>query len=324
LRTLLILMLPAVALAVDGIVTNQTTGQPQANVIVTLVQAGQGGMQSLGSVKTDAQGKFTIDKPTADGPVLLQALYGGVTYTKMVQPGTPVTGVALDVYDSTSRPGEAVLNQHMVLLQPNETGLQVNEMFLMRNTGKVTWADASKGTLQFYAPSGHGNIRVMVAGPGGMPVQRPAEPAGPENVYKVVFPIKPGETRFDINYGIETATKQFSGKRVMKGGESRLVIPNGVTLEGDGLEQLGSEPQTQAQIYGVKADSFSVKLSGTGSIKVPSGAESGGAERGQEEDTGQPPLQQTNPRIYEKLPVVLALSAAVLLLGFIVLYRSRA
>ena len=61
-------LLAAPCFAVDGTVMNGTTGQPQPNAIVSLVQPGQGGMQTLYSVKTDAQGKFRFDKEPPPGP----------------------------------------------------------------------------------------------------------------------------------------------------------------------------------------------------------------------------------------------------------------
>ena len=38
--------------AVDGVVMNATTGKPQASVIVSLVQPGASGMQTIASVKS--------------------------------------------------------------------------------------------------------------------------------------------------------------------------------------------------------------------------------------------------------------------------------
>src|SRR5580698_4849245 len=61
--------------AVDGTVMNATTGKAQASVLVTLVQPGAQGMQTLATVKSDAQGKFKIDKDVPPGPALLQAIY---------------------------------------------------------------------------------------------------------------------------------------------------------------------------------------------------------------------------------------------------------
>ena len=308
--------------AVDGTIVNQTTGKPQPNVIVSLIEPGQGGMQTLGTAKSDAEGKFKLDK-NPQGTALLQAIYQGVTYTRMLAQGAPATGVDVAVFDSSSKPGSVEMNQHMVLIQPGDKGLQINEIYLLRNTGKVTYNDPAKGALQFYLAPGHGDVRVTVGAPGGMPVQRSAQPAGPANVYKVDFPVKPGETRFDLNYSIESVTREFTGKVLSKGGDTRLVVPNGVTLEGEGIEQLGTEPQTQAKIYGAKGNSYTVKVSGTGTLSLPGGGEGDGEARAAEEDNGQPPLQQTMPRIYERLYVVLGLAGAILALGFIVLYRSR-
>jgi hypothetical protein len=238
----------------------------------------------------------------------------------MLQP-SEASGVELVVYDSTRKPGTAVLNQRVIVLQPGDGGLQVNEMYLMRNTGRMTFYDPAKGSMQFYAPPGHGDLRVSVSAPGGMPVPRPADPAGAANVFKVDYPVKPGETRFDVNYTVKTATGEFAGKALLPSGETRLVVPDGVTIEGAGLEEVGTEPKTQAKIYNVKTDAFAFKLSGSGSISLEGAGGSEGSAS-QEDDTGQPPLVQSNPRIYEKLPLVMGLAGAILLLGFILLYRS--
>src|SRR5437899_6761110 len=87
--------------AVSGVVTNRTTGAPQANTTVTLYKFGQGGMEPADSTKTDAQGKFSIDKDVqAPGPKMVRVEIDGVTYNKMLSPGTPTTGIVLDVYNA--------------------------------------------------------------------------------------------------------------------------------------------------------------------------------------------------------------------------------
>ena len=60
--------------------------------------------------------------------------------------------------------------------------------------------DAANGTLHFYLPpEAKGIVSVTINAPGGMPIQRPAEKTNQPNVYKVSYPIKPGETRFDVS-----------------------------------------------------------------------------------------------------------------------------
>ena len=78
----LFLFAPLLFAGVDGVVTNSTSGKPQAGATVTLFQTSQQGPQFLNSVKTDAAGKFVFTDNVAPGrgggPLLLQAVYGGV------------------------------------------------------------------------------------------------------------------------------------------------------------------------------------------------------------------------------------------------------
>src|SRR6266436_1748576 len=114
-KTLLCLLLASVAwAAVDGTVTNRTTGKPQPAATVTLYKLGENGLESVESVKSDAQGKFRIDQ-NLQGPRLVQTAYDGVTYNHMLPPGAPTTGVALDVYQSSTQQGGAKVVDHMLL-----------------------------------------------------------------------------------------------------------------------------------------------------------------------------------------------------------------
>ena len=301
--------------AVDGIVINGTTGKPQPNTIVSLVQPGQAGMQTLASVKSDAQGKFRIEKD-APGPRLLQALYQGVPYNKMLMPGTPSSGLEVDVYDSSAKAGVAKVSQHFIVLQPGATELHVSEGILYQADQKLTYNDPSNGTLRFYLPPEvKGEATVTVNSPGGMPIQRPAEKTSQPNVYKVSYPIRPGETRFDLNYIVPASTPlTFSSKILHSEGVSDLVAPTGVTLKGDNLEFVGQEPKTQASIYRIKAASYKVEVEGTGSLQQP--------ETPADEENGAPTIEQVKPRIYDKLYWILGIAFAILGLGSYLLHRK--
>jgi hypothetical protein len=305
--------IPALA-AVDGVVINSTTGKPQPNAIVSLVQPGQGGMQALGSTKSDAEGKFRFDKEL-QGPTLLQALHAGVLYNKMIVPGTPTSGLQVQVFDSTNKP-IAKVSQHFIVLQPGASEMAVSEGILYQGDASVTYNDTSNGTLRFYLPpEANGKVSVTINAPGGMPIQRPAEKTKEANVYKVDYPIKPGETRFDLNYVVPVANPLiFSGKILHSEGASDLVAPNGVTLKGDNIELAGQEPKTQASIYQIKGADYKVEVEGTGSLQ-PGGASP-------DEDNGMPTIQEVKPRIYDRLYWILGMAFAILGLGSVLLYRS--
>jgi hypothetical protein len=321
-RVLALLTLAGVPLlaAVDGTVINQTTGKPAANTIISMVQPGQGGMQTLASTKTDAQGAFRFDK-TPDGAMLLQTLFAGVLYNKVLMPGTPMSGLEVAVFDSSSKPDVAKVVQHFIVLQPSATEMTVSEGILYQGDAKLTFNDAANGTLHFYLPpEAKGEVSVTINAPGGMPIQRPAEKTSQPNVYKVSYPIKPGETRFDLNY-IVPLTKPliFAGKILHKEGSSALVIPNGVTIKGgDDLELSGQEPKTQASIYHIKGGSFKVEVEGTGSLRQ---AEAAAAP---DEDNGAPGIEQVKPRIYDRLYWILGMAFGILGLGSFLLYRNAA
>lgn len=314
-----LLAFPALG-AVDGTIVNGTTGKPQPNVTVSLIQPGQSGMQTLGSARSDAQGKFRIDK-AAGGLQLVQAIFGGVTYNKMVPPGSASTGIQVEVYDSTKDPGTATISQHIVFLQPASEQLTVNEVFFLKNDTKRTFNDPANGTLRFYVP-GHSaqgeSVRVSIRGPGGMPpIQRPAIATQTPGVYKVDYAAKPGETEFNLSFTLPSATG-FASKTVDKGIETRLVVPRGVTVQGDGISALGDDPSGRATLYAAAGQEYSVMIGGSAAPAPVSG----GPASASEEDTGAPQIQETNPRLYHSLPVVLGLAIVILLLGFIVLYRS--
>ena len=304
--------------AIDGVVVNATSGKPQPNTVISLVQPGQGGMQSLGSTKTDAEGKFHFDREL-QGPTLLQALHAGVLYNKMMVPGTPSNGLQIQVFDSTNKP-VAKVSQHFIVLQPGPSEMAVSEGILYQGDPNLTYNDGANGTLRFYLPpEAKGQVSVTINAPGGMPIQRPAEKTNEANVYKVNYPIKPGETRFDLNYTVPvTNPLVFSSKILHSEGSSDLVAPNGVTLKGDNIELAGQEPKTQASIYQIKGDSYKVEVEGMGSLGQP------GAGGSADEDNGMPTIQEVKPRIYDRLYLILGMAFAILGLGSVLLYRSSA
>lgn len=303
--------------AIDGTVINRTTNKPQPGVQVTLIKPSQSGMQTLETVVAGDQGKFRLEKDQpGQGPQLIQSVFKGVTYNKLITPGVPTSNLELEVFESSNKPGIAEVAQHMILVQPSTSEVLLNETLIYRNTGNITYDDPQAGSMRFYLPpAANGQVRVNVTGPQGMAIERPAEKTQQDNVYRVSYPIKPGETRFDLSYVLPTGSPSvLHGRLLHKEGSTRLVAPAGVTLEGDNLVQLGNEPTTQAAIYEVKGTDFKVNISGIGLLRSANSAP--------DEDTGSPQIQQIQPRVYEKLPWIVAITLAILALGMALLYRA--
>jgi hypothetical protein len=300
--------------AIDGTVTNRTTGKPQPGATVTLYKITQNGPESLESVKSDAAGKFSITQ-NPPGPRLLQSAYDGVTYAHMLPPGAPSTGVALDVFNSSKKAEAAQVTQHMVFFEPNAGKLTVDEMFVWNNSGKITFNDPDGGTLRFYAPAESKSIQVNCTAPGGMPIRSAPRPAGQPDVFKIDCPIKPGETNIEVNYALPfNSPGTFDGKAFFKGGPTSLVVPEGVQLKGEGLEVRPPPPQFKGSIYQTTAAAYKVEIEGSGVLRQPQAG-------GDSEQSG-PQISFVLPKLYDKLTWVLTLSFSILALGFVLLYRS--
>ncbi|MBI5083553.1 MAG: carboxypeptidase regulatory-like domain-containing protein [Acidobacteria bacterium] len=302
--------LPLMA-AINGTVVNKTSGKPQAGVTVNLTKI-QSGMDSAGKTVTDAAGKFQFESDDS-APHLVQAHWQGVTYNVQVPPGAGVRPVEIDVFDVSATAGAVQFSQHMILVETDGKDLIVNETVIATNPSQITWNNPQSGTLRFFVPAeARANILARASSPGGMPLEREAKQSG-AGVYFLDFPVKPGETRFDLSYKMPAGSPSvLSGKVVHAPGPVRLVVPQGITVEGDGLTPLGNEPQTQASIFEVKNAQYKITINGTGSLRPAAGAAAGATS---EED---------GPRIVEILPPgyqrgwkwALGLMIAILALSF--------
>jgi hypothetical protein len=298
--------------AMDGKVVNGTSGQPQAGVIVSLMQPGQGGMQTLSTVKTGADGAFHFDAQPA-GMHVIQAIYRGVVYTEAVPPGSPSSNLTVNVYEATTKRDSAKLNEHLVVLQPGPQQMAVSEDLLFTNPTKVTFNDPVNGSAKVWIPDGgRGGVTCTVTSPGGVPIQRDLVKTKEPGVYVIDYPLKPGETRFEISYNLPSAQPQIFESRVLdKLMPMRLVVPPGVTLTGDNIQPMGQEPTTQATIYNVATDRFQVQVEGM----VAATSASGG------EDAGVPQIHEGPPPVYARMWWIFGLSLFILTLGAALLYR---
>jgi hypothetical protein len=315
----LLAIAPAFA-AIDGVIVNGTTGKPEPGTLIMLIQPTQAGMQTLGTTKSDAQGKFSFDNNDDSGPRLIQAIFQGVQYNKMVPPGMASTGLQIPVFASTNKAGTAKVTQHFIVLQPGEKEMTVSEGLLYVGDPSLTYYDPINGSVRFYVPpEAQGLTSVTVNPAGGMPIQRPVLKTKEPNVYKVDYPVRPGETRFDVNYTMPTTSPMvFTDKEIHPEAASNLVVPNGVTAKSDDLELAGQEPKTQASIYRIKNASFKVEVDGVGILAAP------GQSEGSGDDNGQPQVQEVKPRIYGSMYWILGMAFAILGLGSLLLARNAA
>jgi hypothetical protein len=296
-------------------VVNATTGQPTPSVTVSLIHPGENGMQTLASVKSGADGSFKLDKDLPPPPALLQGDYQGVTYTQVLPPNRPTTGVKFEVFESTAKMPQDMVPLHLLMLDSVGTTIEATETFYITNKGKTTF-QSPNGSAQFYPPKGAAEgLKVTIIPPTQMPIQRPAEKTKEAGQFKIDYPIKPGETEFDIHYTLPGTG--LSGKVMKSEPPMRMLVPLSVKVSGEGIQDQGTPPNLNARLYTFTGTSFDIKVEGKGAIRMPQTTD-------EKEDTGAPETKEIEARIYDRLGWVLGLTFGILALGGTLLFRKGA
>jgi hypothetical protein len=206
LRTLLALLTLAATAAVHanaatitGTVTNKTHNRPAAGDTVVLIQLAQG-MQEAAHTTTDAHGRYTLDVP-AEGMHLIRVTHDKANYFGPAPPNTDT--VDIDVYDAAAHVAGISEEADVMRIETDagNANLHVVENFFIKNDSAPPRTQFSDHPFDFYLPSGAVIAGSAALGPGSMPIKAapvPLPDAGGH--YTFLFPIRPGETRFQVTY----------------------------------------------------------------------------------------------------------------------------
>jgi len=243
LLTLVLLSSCALAQSITGTVTNGTTGKPAAGDDITLISLSQG-MQEIGSTKSDAQGKFSFPAPSDRAPHMVRVTHGGVNYFPQGGPLMPgATTSEVTVYDTAKK--VEPLNQTVEVdrYQSNGKQLQVIALFAIQNTSKPPHTLDSDKTFEFVLPAGAELDGGEAKGPGGQPIASAATATGQKNTYAFAYPLKPGETQFQISYHMPyTGEASFSPKPLADVQHFVVMLPKGMSFTPKNTQQFQSMP----------------------------------------------------------------------------------
>ena len=186
------------AVTLTGTVTNRTKNKPVGGDDVVLIRLSQG-MQEAARTQTNAAGRYTLDVPD-DGLHLVRVTHDKANYFKAVQPGT--TSVDVDVFTAAAKVPGIVAEADVMRLQTDASGglLRIVENFFLKNDSDPPMTQFSEKPFDFFLPAGAVVEGSAALAPGGMPVQSAPVPLSDPNHYTFIFPIRPGETRFQITY----------------------------------------------------------------------------------------------------------------------------
>lgn len=196
LAAILSLTLSAAAQSLTGTVTNGTSKKPGAGDDVILINLSNG-MDVEAKTKADAEGKFSF-KLAETGPHLIRAIHQGVTYHQMAPPG--VSSVDVNVYDVASKVTGLSVTADVLRVQADGSSLQGIRLFVVNNSSTPAKTQMNDHNFEFFLPPGAKVEQVQARAPNGQPISAEATPQAEKNRYAIAFPLRPGETQFQLEY----------------------------------------------------------------------------------------------------------------------------
>lgn len=343
---LLVLALASFAMAqnITGTVTNGTTGKPATGDEVTLLSLSQG-MQEVGSTKTDAQGKFTLKAPAdANVPHMVRVTHGGVSYFPRGGPLMPgKTTSEVTVFDAAKKVDGVSQTVEVDRYQSDGTQLQVIALFAVNNESNPPRTQVDEHTFSFVLPEGAAIDSGLARGPGGQPIADQPSETGAKNQYAFSFPLKPGETQFQLSYHLPYNGKaSFSPKPLADVQHFVVMTPQGMTFTAKDAKRFQSMPDNSGATVMVATNAkpgedLSFTITGTGQFQpegqqAEGGGQAGGSAGGAMGGGGRDnrpggglgaPIDSNDP-LYDYRAVILGIFALVLVMGgFYVIGKSN-
>jgi hypothetical protein len=194
----------AAAQSLSGTITNGTTGNPAVGDEVILINLTTT-MEIAANTKADSNGKFSFKLTGSPGPHLIRAVHQGVTYHQMAPPS--VNSVDVQVYDVATKVTGLSVTADVIRFQADSGTMQGVRLFVVNNTSSPAKTQMNDHNFEFYLPPGAKIEQVQARAPNGQPISSEAAPQAEKNRYAINFPLRPGETQFQLEF-----TLPYSGE----------------------------------------------------------------------------------------------------------------
>ena len=194
----------AAAQILTGTVTNGTTSKPAVGDEVILINLTTT-MEIAANTKADSNGKFSFKLTGGAGPHLIRAVHQGVTYHQIAPPG--VGSVDVNVYDVATKVSGLTVTADVIRFQADSGSMQGVRLFVVNNQSSPAKTQMNDHNFEFYLPPGAKIEQVQARAPNGQPIGSEAAPQAEKNRYAINFPLRPGETQFQLEF-----TLPYSGE----------------------------------------------------------------------------------------------------------------
>jgi hypothetical protein len=225
LATALLALAPAaLAASITGTVTNGTVNKPSAGDDVILISLAQR-MQEAGRTKTDARGHYSLDLPSSEGPQSMHLIRVDHEKAAYFQPAPPnTTHVDIQVYDVAPTVAGITTEADVMRIETDPQGLKVTQSYFIKNDSHPPRTQFSAHSYDIYLPPNAKIEGAAAMGPGGMPVAASPAPAGEKGHYTYLFPLRPGETQFQVSYRLPYSGSMSFAPRTASGADNVVVM----------------------------------------------------------------------------------------------------
>ena len=271
------------AAPITGTVTNKTTNKPSAGDDVVLIAFAQG-MQEAARTKTDAEGHFTIDIPD-QGMHLVRVDHQKATYFEPVPPGTKTVNVS--VYDVAPKVEGVSTEADVMRIETTPQGLHVVQNYFVKNDSNPPRTQFSNRAFEIYLPPDAKIEASAAMGPAGMPVSSSPMKLDDPGHYAFIFPVRPGETRFQLSYTLPyNGSYKFTPRISMPTQNLAVMLPKSMQFSG-GAQFQQADVDASAQTYLARnvqpSQEMAFTISGQGSMPRDSEQAGANAQAGQQQ-----------------------------------------
>ncbi len=320
----------AAAQTLTGTATNGTSGKPAAGDEIILINLSNG-MEVAAKTKADSAGKFSFKLADGAGPHLIRAIHQGVTYHQMAPPGT--NSVEVQVYDVARKIADLSMTADVLRFEADSGQLHGKRLFAVNNTSAPAKTQMNDHNFEFYLPEGAKLESAQARAPNGQPIVAEATPQSAKNRYAIAFPLRPGETQFQVEFTLPySGSIKIDPNPLYPAQHVVVVIPKTMQFSAANPSQFQpmqdpgqSDTIVQVAQQTQAGQSLPFTISGTGTIsESPAQVASGAAQQGQGRDNrpggglGAPidapdPLQQYRWPILIGFALILAVGAWVVM-----------
>ena len=217
----------ALAATITGTVTNGTNNKPSAGDDVILVSLQQR-MQETARTKTDAHGHYSIDVPD-QGMHLIRVDHQKASYFQPAPPST--TTVDVQVFDVAATVSGITTEANVIRVETDPQGLHVTQSYFVKNDSTPPRTQFSNHSYEIYLPPDAKIEGAAAMGPGGMPVASSPAPMGEKGHYTYLFPLRPGETQFQVTYSLPySGSAKFAPKLAGSADNVVVMVPKSMTF----------------------------------------------------------------------------------------------